>query len=260
MNQDSKQPLLSIITCTYNAAQTLSPTLESVECQSFGDFEHVIIDGQSSDSTMEIAAQYAERMTRRGRQVVSKSEPDGGLYYAMNKALDMARGQFLVFLNAGDRLHSADTLTEVAKVARQNESGVIYGQTDIVDEQGQFKCHRRLVAPEKLSWRSFRWGMLVCHQAFYARRDIAVSLPYDTTLRFSADVDWCIRVMRESERRGLKLSYTNSVVADFMDGGMTTVNHKKSLRERFRVMCRHYGIASTVLCHLWFVVRAVVKK
>lgn len=255
-----KQPLISIITCTYNAATTIEATLKSVAEQSFADFEHVIVDGLSSDSTMDIVEHYAATMAERHIPVVSISERDDGLYYAMNMSLGIAKGLFVVFLNAGDRLHSSETLAEVASIAEQNNSGVIYGQTDIVDEDGKFICHRRLEAPRQLSWRSFRWGMLVCHQAFYARRDIAASHKYDTTLRFSADVDWCIRVMRESEKQGLLLSYTGSVVADFMDGGMTSVNHKKSLRERFRVMCRHYGLASTVVCHLWFVVRAVIRR
>jgi hypothetical protein len=99
--------------------------------------------------------------------------------------------------------------------------------------------------------------MLVCHQAFYARTDIAKNLQYDTQYRYSADVDWCIRVMREGERAGLPLYNINMVVACYTEEGATTRHHRESLRERFRIMCRHYGWFSTVAMHLWFVVRAM---
>ena len=97
--------------------------------------------------------------------------------------------------------------------------------------------------------------MLVCHQAFYARLDIAKNLPYDTHYRFSADVDWCIRVMRESERMGLPLYNINKVVANYTEEGATTKNHRASLRERFDVMRRHYGLLTTIVMHIWFLFR-----
>jgi hypothetical protein len=102
--------------------------------------------------------------------------------------------------------------------------------------------------------------MLVCHQAFYARTDIAKNLQYDTRYRFSADVDWCIRVMRETERMGLPLYNIGIVVANYLDEGATTKNHKASLRERYLVMQRHYGVVQTFLLHCWFVVRAIVRR
>lgn len=78
--------------------------------------------------------------------------------------------------------------------------------------------------------------MLVCHQSFYARTDIAREIHYDLHYRYSADVDWCIRIMRESSRRKLPLRNVHAVLTHFLDGGMTTQNHKASLKERFQVM------------------------
>ena len=97
--------------------------------------------------------------------------------------------------------------------------------------------------------------MLVCHQAFYARTDIARQTPYDLQYRYSADVDWCIRIMKEADRLGLPLVNTNSVLADFEEGGSTTQHHRASLIERFRVMVYHYGLLQTAVVHLWFIVR-----
>ena len=103
-------------------------------------------------------------------------------------------------------------------------------------------------------------GMVGCHQAFYARTDLAKANPYDLSFRYSADVDWCIRIMREARRRRLPMRNVGAVVVNFLDGGMTTANHRASLKERFRVMCRHYGFVATALMHAWFVVRSFTKK
>ena len=103
-------------------------------------------------------------------------------------------------------------------------------------------------------------GMVVCHQAFYARTDIAKNVQYDTRYRFSADVDWCIRIMREAERLSLPLQNIGIVVANYMEEGATTSNHQASLLERYQVMQHHYGPIQTILLHGWFVVRGVVSK
>lgn len=252
---------ITIITCTFNAAGVLAPTLESVLRQSHGDVEHLIIDGRSGDETVRLAEQYKVRsdMSHTGHRVVIISEPDGGLYDAMNKGLARATGRYLCFLNAGDRLPSADTLEAVARAAGEGEASVIYGETDIIDAAGRVTGHRRLHAPARLTWRSFRQGMLVCHQAFYALTDIARQTPYDLRYRVSADVDWCIRVMREGERRGLVTRDTRRVLAHYLAGGMSAQSRRRSLLERFQTMRRHYGLTTTLAMHLWFVVRAVIK-
>lgn len=190
------------------------------------------------------------------------SEKDRGLYDAMNKGIQKATGDYLVFLNAGDVFPSPDTLELVASSVGDGEElpGVLYGNTDIVDDEGHFLRHRRLQPPERLTWRSFRQGMLVCHQAFYARTDLAKANPYNMQYRFSADVDWCIRVMKAAERQGLPLRNVDAVVVNYLDGGMTVKNHRASLRERFRLMRHHYGLLPTLAMHAWFVLRSVLKK
>ena len=183
------------------------------------------------------------------------SEPDRGLYDAMNKGIRLATGDYLCFLNAGDSFHEDDTLQQMVHTIRTAElPDVIYGETALVDREGHFVRMRRLSAPETLTWKSFRQGMLVCHQAFFAKRSLAG--PYDLQYRFSADFDWCIRVMKKART----LHNTRLTLIDYLDEGMTTRNRKASLRERFRIMARHYGLISTVLHHAWFVVRLMLKK
>ena len=242
---------ISIITATYNAEATLERTLQSVAQQTYSDIEHLIIDGASTDRTLEIARQYPH--------AIVFSEPDKGLYDAMNKGLQHATGDYLCFLNAGDKLHSKETLAHiVSSVPDSSPIGVIYGDTHIVDAQGNFLRNRRLTPPEHLTWKSFKEGMLVCHQAFYINRQTA--LPYDMTYRFSADFDWCIRCMKEGEKRGMQNLYLHEPLADYLAEGMTTANHKASLKERFQIMAKHYGLLPTIGQHIWFIFRVLVKK
>lgn len=252
----------TIITCTYNAADCLKPTLDSVLCQTHKAVEHIIMDGASTDHTVQMAFDYAatNQAKHTGHTVRIKSEKDGGLYFAMNKAIALAQNQYILFLNAGDRLPATDTLQRIAQlVDEQHLPGVIYGLTDIVDDKGHFMRHRRLQPPAKLTWRAFRHGMLVCHQAFYARTDVAKNIAYDTQYRFSADVDWCIRIMKRCEEQQLTLMPTGFTTAHFLVGGMTGKNHRASLQERYRVMCRHYGTVQTVIMHLWFAVKGLTR-
>lgn len=257
----------SIITITYNAGAFLPRTVESVLSQHYRDIEHIIIDGASTDSTLSVAQDYMQRSyaAQNGHEVRIVSEPDNGLYDAMNKGLRQASGDYICFLNAGDFFPNANVLDTIVSrsltgKSRQQLPAVIYGDTDIVDNEGNFLRHRRLAPPRNLTWRSFRKGMLVCHQAFYARLDIARTVPYDTRYRYSADVDWCIRVMKEAERMGAGLAYVDSVVVNYTQEGQTTKHHRDSLKERYRVMQCHYGAFTTALMHAWFAVRAVVKK
>lgn len=249
----------TILTCTYNAEKELPRTLESVRMQSYPHVQHVIIDGQSKDGTMSLVERYKEHNEARNSHhtVEAVSEKDGGLYDAMNKALRYAKGDYLVFLNAGDALASEVTLEQMAKqLAGMKElPAVLYGNTDIVDKDDNFLYRRRLQPPEKLTWKSFRHGMLVCHQAFYARTDIAQNIPYDLKYKFSADVDWCIRIMKAGQDRGLELFNTHMVLCRYLEGGMSIQNHRASLIERFCVMAIHYGLLTTVAMHLWFFIR-----
>ena len=207
--------------------------------------------------TVAIARRY---QAASRHEVIVQSEPDGGLYDAMNKGLQKATGDYVLFLNAGDRLHAADTLSMVAHATEDCEAGVIYGDTDIMDAEGNFLRHRRLSPPEKLKWQDFKKGMLVCHQAFFASVRLARECPYRMQFRYSADFDWCIRLMRLAEQRNFPLVNAHMVVADYLDGGMTVKNHRRSLLERLIIMSQHYGWVTTARMHLWFVVRAIIKK
>ncbi len=242
-------PKFSVITVCYNAEATLEDTIQSVISQTYHHVEYIIVDGASKDRTMDIVNRYRDRIA------VVVSEPDKGLYDAMNKGIRLATGDYLCFLNAGDSFHEDDTLQQmVHSIHTLQLPDVLYGETELVDHEGHFLRMRRLQAPEHLTWKSFRQGMLVCHQAFFARRDLV--MPYDLRYRFSADFDWCIKIMKKSK----VLHNTHLTLIDYLAEGMTTRNHQASLKERFRIMARHYGWVSTVAHHAWFALRLLLKK
>lgn len=247
-------PVFSIITITWNAEKVLEPTIQSILEQDYPNIEYLIIDGGSTDQTMPIVDRYRDRIA----YIVS--EKDKGLYDAMNKGLQAATGDYIWFINAGDAIHSPFTVSNIVrKIALGGTKGnllpeVIYGETAIIDQTRTFKGMRRLKAPEDLTWKHFRNGMLVCHQSFLVRRDIAPQ--YDLSYRYSADFDWCIRAMKLAGN----IYNTHLILSDYLDEGITTNNRNASLKERFQIMCRYYGHMRVVIYHLWFACRFIVAK
>lgn len=248
MTKPVNSPLISIITVCYNAAPAIGATMHSVAAQTATDYEHIVVDGVSGDNTLGIARSLATERT------YIESSPDHGIYDAMNKGIGLSRGKYLIFLNAGDKFHSEDSLQQITDAITANDfPGVVYGQTDLVDSDGKYLGPRHLTAPEHLTLRDFAGGMKVCHQAFVALKRIAPL--YNTNWRFSADYEWCIRVLQHSRRN----VYTGTVLIDYLSEGATTRNRKASLIERYKIMCRYYGRVSTTLRHLGFAPRFVLN-
>jgi len=239
---------ISIITVVYNGEKVLERTIESIRNQTFKNIEYIIIDGNSKDGTKGIIEKYKSSVSQW------ISEPDKGLYDAMNKGLRLAKGEYILFLNAGDSFQENSTLEKVF----QNQAGadVYYGETMMVDNENNDIGLRRLKAPEKLEWNSLINGMLVCHQSFIMRRELAPE--YDLKFRIAADYAW----MLESLKRSKTIVNTHQIIARFLDGGMNKSNILTALKERFGVMVKHYGFFRTAAMHVligfrfsWFVLR-----
>lgn len=239
-------PLFTVITVCYNSADDLERTIASVDSQKCRLYEHIIIDGASTDRTPDVLK--SADLSRRNYI----SEPDGGIYDAMNKGLGRAKGDYLIFMNAGDTFHDDSTLQVYADTIKEyDKPGIVYGQTILVDKDGRYVGQRHLQAPVKLTLQSFSRGMLVCHQAMAVLKRIAPL--YNVRYRYSADFDWCIQCLQHSRRN----VYIDRVVCDYLSEGLTTANRKKSLMERFRIMCRYYGFLPTAIRHLGFAFRFV---
>ena len=252
---------LSVITVTYNAEHTIERTLKSVAEQSYPHIEHIIVDGASTDKTLDLIRNYETAFAARQLGIMNckvLSETDNGIYDAMNKAATIATGDYLCFLNAGDTFFAPDTIEVILNSKflipnSQSPPDILYGETAIVDDNGKFLRMRRLKAPKTLTWKSFRQGMLVCHQAFIVKRELFED--YDLSYRFSSDFDWCIRMMKKAKH----IQNTNLTLIKYLNEGITVANRKASLKERYRIMVKYYGAISTFFYHCWFVVRAVIK-
>lgn len=246
---------VSIITITFNPGELLDRTAQSIMGQSCKDFEWLIIDGESSDNTIEKIQKYLPFLEKI-IPVRWISEPDHGIYDAMNKGLKLAAGDYVWFVNAGDTIASPTTLESIIKSisTEKTEPDFIYGETLIVDSNGEVMGERRLKAPKHLNWKSFRMGMLVCHQSMLVKRNLAPE--YDLNYRFSSDFEWTIRCLKKAKG----IHNTELVLSHFLDGGVSKKKMKASLKERFNIMVHYYGWLPTVLRHLWFVCRAAWFK
>lgn len=227
--------------------------MESVLRQTYPHVEYIIVDGASKDGTKAIIREFEAKMP--GLRWIS--EPDKGLYDAMNKGLRMATGDFVQFLNAGDWLHLPTTLEALAaKIDAKTD--VIYGETMLVDDErqphGSMSELSTRQCPPQLGWRSFLGGMLVVHQSFMPRRTLAPA--YDLSSGLCADYDWCIEILKKSRKN----VFFGEVITDYLMGGLSKKRHRQSLQERFAVMRKHYGLVPAIGAHLWIVARALMHR
>lgn len=232
----------------YNGEALLPGTIASVRAQSYPHIEYIIVDGASKDGTLGIIRAAAADMP----QIRWISEPDSGLYDAMNKGLKMATGDFVWFLNCGDHLPDADTVAQAA-AALQPDTDVLYGDTLLVDDArqplGLMSALSTRKIPEKLHWRHYLGGMLVVHQAFVARRTLA---PEYLPGNLCADYDWCIQILKKSRRN----TPAHRVLCHYLAGGISKQRHRQSLLDRFAVMRAHFGLGPTLLAHFYILLRA----
>jgi glycosyltransferase involved in cell wall biosynthesis len=229
------KPVLSVITIVYNNIRDIEQTMLSVLNQTYPDIEYIVVDGLSNDGTLDIIKRYENRIAKL------ISEKDEGIYDAMNNGLTAATGDYVLFMNSGDEFYANDTVANV--FASADDADIYYGETEMINGEGQSLGQRRHKAPESFSWRSFKYGMSVSHQAIYIRRTLAE--PYDRQYQLSADIDLIIRADKKSKT----IVNVNQYVAKYLVGGMSKAKHRQSLTERFAIMKRYYGLLPTVLNH-----------
>ena len=236
------EPLkISVITVVFNGEKHIGRTIESVLNQSYSPIEYIIVDGKSTDGTLKVIGSYPG---------ISRviSEPDQGLYDAMNKGLKTATGDYVWFLNSGDQVNNNNTVEKMVE-GMERIPDIVYGGTMIIDEAQNEVGDRRLRPPAQLTWKSFRQGMVVCHQSILVKRELAPD--YNLEYRLSADIDWAIR----ASKKATMIHNSHLVLSRFLEGGLTDHNIKAGLKERFRIMTRYYGLVSTVLRHFLFGIR-----
>jgi glycosyltransferase involved in cell wall biosynthesis len=239
-------PKITIATVCFNAEHTIEKTIKSVVAQTYPNIEYIVIDGQSKDNTLTIVDQYKEHVDK----VIS--EKDRNNYDAMNKAMKHATGDYIWFLHAGDIAMAPDTLETIMQ--EHNDEDFIYGHVQVLDEEGnEHPWHKTIPKPEDLTWKTLRNGMIICHQAMLVHRRVWVD--YDMTYPLVGDLDWTIRLMKQVK----SVRYSNTVFCSFLTGGISAQTRKKSLKERFVILKKHFGLIPTLWEHVRIVFLALKR-
>ena len=229
-------PTLSVITIVYNNAPDIERTMLSVFQQSYPNIEYIVIDGASNDGTTDVINLYRSRIAR------FVSEPDKGIYDAMNKGLSLATGDYVLFMNSGDEIYDKETVTKIFATAKNAD--IYYGETEMYNQNWESLGTRRHKTPENFNWKSFKYGMSISHQAIYVKRSLAE--PFDLNYKYSADIDWIIKAAKKSS----SIVNTHIYVAKYLVGGISKQKHLESLKERFRVFNKYYGVLPNLINHL----------
>lgn len=211
---------LTIITINYNNRDGLQKTIDSIVCQTWRDFEWIVIDGGSTDGSKELIEQYKHYF------VYWCSEPDKGVYNAMNKGIVKAQGEYLNFMNSGDVFYSNHVLNDVQDCLNQNKADFLVGNTLYVDQYGREKWHR--FSPLEIT-ASFLFSTALCHQSTFIKRELLLNEPYDETLKYVSDWKHMFHQIVFQNRSYQKLDFYVSIY-DFT--GMSSTNVQGVADER----------------------------
>lgn len=228
-------PKVSIITISYNAEQYIVRTIESVINQTYKNIEYIIIDGASKDETVNIVKQYESHVD------IFVSEPDKSHFDAMNKGIDKATGDYVLFMNAGDCIHKPTSLEDMMKDSQGED--LIYSRAEFIDEEGNRRpWHKTTPLPAKIKARSFLNGMVVCHHCMVVKRSIT---PYYKLgpWKVSNDIEWAIRVMKQVKN----VHFLDDIFCLYLEGGISEEQRIQAVKERFNISVKHFGIFATLI-------------
>lgn len=235
--------MISIITATYNSAETINDTIKSVLCQTNKDFEYIIVDGGSTDETIDIVKSYESEFSGRLKWV---SEKDKGIYDAMNKGIKMASGDIIGILNSDDYYTSDDILQTIADAFKCQNVDAIYGDIHFIKDGVPDKCVRyyssRLFSPFWL-----RFGFMPAHPSFYCKRDVFdKSGLYRLDYKIGSDYEMMVRLFRKHK---ISSRYVPKDFVTMRTGGASNSNLQSRLtliKEDVNA-CRDNGIYTNEL-------------
>lgn len=214
-SSNMSNPFFSIIIPTFNSAKTLSNCLDSIINQSFQNFEVVIVDGISKDDTLNIIRQY----TSTNSKITFYSENDNGVYDAMNKGIDRAKGKWMYFMGSDDLLYSVDTLSIVEKsIVISKNCKIIYGNAIIIGDTSWAKdgqIYDGLFNTKKVLKRN------ICHQAIFYNHDFVKRKIGKYNLKYKVCADWDFNLRCWSL---VKFQYLNIIISKFSNGGLSSQN------------------------------------
>jgi len=217
------QPVISIITVTFNAANVVEKTIQSVVSQTYDKLEYLIIDGASKDNTMDIVDRYRDQIERRGRIV---SEPDKGLYDAMNKGASLATGDWVLFMNADDEFIDSNVVADVAAfIEKHPEADIVFGNTEQIWDYGTV-----LSAPTEAC---VNHKMCSSPQASFVKKTVHESHPFELRYRYASDFEQFISFVQEGK---VFVHFDRLISRIRLNSGVTYDNHYASATEIYNIL------------------------
>ncbi|MFA6630024.1 MAG: glycosyltransferase family 2 protein [Sulfuricurvum sp.] len=226
------KPLFSVVTVVFNGENTLERTILSVIDQNYDNIEYIIVDGNSKDHTLDIIKQYNDQID------YWISEPDTGIYNAMNKAIGLCTGDYIGFLNADD-WYEPDTFGYIVENLK-NDVDYFFGDLDVVDEEGILKSHFTV------NLDNYKHHMPIPHPALFVKKNILAKLKFDESYRIAADYDFVIKLINQ----GFTYLYLKKKITNFCLGGISTSTNTNV--EMFKVQKSHFGF---IYASYWYLVR-----
>jgi len=233
-------PLISIITVTFNSEKTVERTLQSVAAQTYRDIEHIVIDGASTDGTLSILDKY-----RQGISYFS-SEADAGMYDAINKGLRVAKGDVIGLLHSDDLFAHDAVVADIAEQFADRQVDGIYGDAVFFSPVSEQKIVR-LYSSAKFSSARLAWGWMPAHPTLYLRSELYKELgEFKTDYAIAADYDYVCRIFL---RDRFRILYMPKVLVKMQTGGISTRNWRATIRLNQEVVraCRENGIRTNIL-------------
>jgi len=239
-------PLISIITVTYNAADYLAQTIESVLAQTHPNIEYIIIDGGSIDGTVDIIRNYESQITNTLKHFKFVREKDNGIYDAMNKGIRMAQGELIGIVNASDYYEPNTVERVVDAYLQNNDVGIFHGNMNMLNEDGSFF---KLKKPN-INLEELYQGMSIYHPTFFVAKSVYEKYGlFDLQYKIAADFDFALRC----NSAGVKFFYIDSVISNFRKGGVSYIRIKATHQECKKVLIQN-GYAETtvnVVAKVW---------
>lgn len=227
----SPDPVISIVTVVFNGEAYLEKTIQSVLQQDYPNIDFVIVDGQSSDNTVAIIRRYENKL----RWI---SEPDKGIYDAMNKGIGLARGHWINFLNGGDTYVSNDTLTKLFAQKDLGDVQLLYGDSfNVVNGKATF------IPARDISRDTLRRELGLCHQALFVRREFCPR--YDLSYRYKSEYNWVIDIVALIPIEAIR--HERQAVVNYELGGFSEKGLIRNLKEYIRLTRSRYGVGQVIL-------------
>lgn len=218
----------TIIIPTLNAATQLNTTLNSLAIQTYRDFQCLVMDGNSSDTTVDIVSKYTDSIPG----LEFHSAPDLGIYDAMNKGVSMTKGEYVLFLGTGDSLHNSTVLETVHTYLTNKTPDILYGDILLLPDT-------LLQQPKHLTNRFFRSGRMICHQSIFAKKATLSEYPFSLSYTYGADKDWLIHSFRNHKT----FAHIPTTISAYDTTGFSSLpkNRKALWLESGKILQKYYG-------------------